>query len=143
MDFHEPTPVTPEGLAAEILRELELRANPDSVAGMARYGISSIGMLGVPVPWQRQLAADAKRRLKAVPDGASIRHATAQLLWDSGIHEARTDRRLPRPDPAPATREQTEAWASDFDSWDIGDQVTTSLFDRTPYAWRSPRSLGP
>jgi 3-methyladenine DNA glycosylase AlkD len=28
-----------------------------------------------------------------------------------------------------------ERWALDFDSWDICDQATTSLFDRTQHAW--------
>lgn len=28
-----------------------------------------------------------------------------------------------------------EAWATDFDSWDLCDQATTSLFDRTRHAW--------
>jgi 3-methyladenine DNA glycosylase AlkD len=27
-----------------------------------------------------------------------------------------------------------ESWAGDFDSWDVCDQVCSSLFDRTPFA---------
>ena len=38
-------------------------------------------------------------------------------------------------EPSLVTREQIEAWAADFDSWDVCDQVTTNLFDRTPFAW--------
>ena len=32
-----------------------------------------------------------------------------------------------------------EAWAADFDSWDLCDQATTSLFDLTPFAWDKAR----
>ena len=32
-----------------------------------------------------------------------------------------------------------EAWAADFDSWDLCDQATTSLFDLTPSAWDKAR----
>ena len=27
-----------------------------------------------------------------------------------------------------------DAWAAAFDSWDVCDQVTSNLFDKTPYA---------
>jgi len=33
------------------------------------------------------------------------------------------------------TSEQMEAWAHDFDSWDVCDQATTCLFDLTKHAW--------
>jgi 3-methyladenine DNA glycosylase AlkD len=29
-----------------------------------------------------------------------------------------------------------DAWAKDFDSWDICDQACTSLFDQNPLAWK-------
>ena len=32
-----------------------------------------------------------------------------------------------------------ERWALGFDSWDITDQATTSLFDLTPYGWDKAR----
>ena len=134
MTSNDPVATSPEGLAAEILRELQRLANPDNVAGMARYGINREGTLGVPVPAQRALAADVKRRLKHVPDGPRIRHSTAQRLWDSGIHEARMTAGF-LDDPALVTREQIESWAADFDSWDVCDQVTFNLFDRTAHAW--------
>jgi len=38
-------------------------------------------------------------------------------------------------DPTAVENEQMEAWAADFDSWDICDQATTSLFDLTKHAW--------
>jgi 3-methyladenine DNA glycosylase AlkD len=39
-------------------------------------------------------------------------------------------------DPAEVTEEQMEAWAADFDSWDVVDGTVSGLFDKTPLAWR-------
>jgi 3-methyladenine DNA glycosylase AlkD len=61
-------------------------------------------------------------------------HDLALALWARGLHETRLlavfvdDARL-------VTRAQMEQWALDFDSWDLCDQATTSLFDQTPHAW--------
>jgi 3-methyladenine DNA glycosylase AlkD len=62
-------------------------------------------------------------------------HALALGLWATGNHEGRLLACFVD-DPAAVTAEQTEAWARDFDSWDLCDQATTSLFDLTPHAWR-------
>jgi 3-methyladenine DNA glycosylase AlkD len=140
MTSNDPAAISPEGLAAEILRELHRLANPDNVAGMAHYGINPQGTLGVPIPAQRALATEAKRRVKLLPDGPRIRHATSQLLWDSATHEARITAGF-LDDPALVTREQIEAWAADFDSWDVCDQVTFNLFDRTALAWQMAEEL--
>jgi 3-methyladenine DNA glycosylase AlkD len=37
-------------------------------------------------------------------------------------------------DPASVTGAQMEAWALEFDSWGVCDQVCSNLFDRTPFA---------
>ena len=42
----------------EVLSRLHSMANPDNVAGMARYGISSQGTLGVSIPALRALAKE-------------------------------------------------------------------------------------
>lgn len=60
-------------------------------------------------------------------------HKLAQELWDSGIHEARIMAALVDV-PGEVTREQMNAWVKEFDSWDVCDQVTTSLFDLTSIA---------
>ncbi|HEY4823209.1 MAG TPA: DNA alkylation repair protein, partial [Candidatus Bathyarchaeia archaeon] len=39
-------------------------------------------------------------------------------------------------DPKMVTEGQMESWAKDFDSWDVCDQVCSSLFDKTPFAHR-------
>src|SRR6185369_4897067 len=109
--------------APEVLAALRAAADPKNVAGMARYGISTQGTLGVPVVLIRRLAKLAGRS-----------HELAAELWDSGIHEARilatiVDR------PEWVTRRQMTAWARDFDSWDVCDQACLNLFRYSPYAW--------
>ena len=42
---------------------------------------------------------------------------------------------LQPPPPARVTAAQMESWVRDFDSWDVCDQVCSSLFDRTPFAY--------
>lgn len=109
--------------AREIIGQLKSLANPDNVAGMARYGISPDGTLGVPVPALRQIAKEIRKD-----------HALAAELWASGIHEARMLAGF-IDDPKQVTEQQMEAWAADFDSWGICDQVCGNLFDKTPFAY--------
>jgi len=108
---------------SQILAMLRSRANPVNVAGMARYGINSHGTLGVPVVELRRLARQIGRD-----------HSLARELWSSGIHEARILATI-IDDPARVTRRQMQAWARDFDSWDVCDQACQNLFRYTPYAW--------
>ena len=109
---------------ASILRELRARADADKVAGMARYGISRVGTLGVSVRELRRMARSLR------PD-----HRLALELWETGVHEARL-LAVFVDDPAAVTEPQTERWAADFDSWDVCDQACTSLFDVSPHGWR-------
>jgi len=110
--------------AAQILDELHARANAANVAGMARYGISTKGTLGVPVNQLRLIARQIGRN-----------HALAAQLWASGVHEARILATI-IDDPKQVTRRQMDAWARDFDSWDVCDQACQNLFRYTPYAWQ-------
>ena len=109
--------------APEILAALRAQANPENVAGMARYGISTDGTLGVPVVVIRRLARKAGRD-----------HELAAELWDSGIHEARILATIVD-EPERVTRRQMDQWARDFDSWDVCDQACQNLFRYTPFAW--------
>jgi 3-methyladenine DNA glycosylase AlkD/peptidoglycan/xylan/chitin deacetylase (PgdA/CDA1 family) len=106
-----------------ILAALRAQANPANVAGMARYGISTNGTLGVPVKSLRKLAKSIGRD-----------HRLALDLWDSGIHEARILATI-IDDPALVTKRQMDRWARDFDSWDVCDQACQNLFRYTPHAW--------
>jgi 3-methyladenine DNA glycosylase AlkD len=109
---------------SEIMRELKNHANPADVAGMARFGIHPKQPLGVSIPFLRALA----KRI-------GTDHALALRLWRSGIHEARILASM-IDDPASVTPAQMDAWARDFDSWDVCDQVCGNLFDKTGYARR-------
>jgi 3-methyladenine DNA glycosylase AlkD len=108
----------------EILGYLASVANPDSVQGMARYGIRPARPLGVSIPRLRQLARDLGRD-----------HLLAQQLWVSGFHEARILAAFIE-DASQVSEKQMEDWVGDFDSWDICDQVCSNLFVKTAFAYR-------
>jgi 3-methyladenine DNA glycosylase AlkD len=108
----------------EVLDRLKSLANPQAVAGMARYGISPHNTLGVSVPALRKLAREVGRN-----------HGLAQQLWSSGVHEARILASM-IDDPRMVTEEQMDRWAADFDSWDVCDQCCGNLFDKTGFAYR-------
>jgi len=110
-------------MLALVIRRLKSHANPANVAGMARYGISTRGTLGVPIPVLRALAKECGRS-----------HRLAQQLWDTGIHEARILATLVD-DPAQVTRGQMDRWARSLDSWDVCDQACQNLFRYTPFAF--------
>jgi 3-methyladenine DNA glycosylase AlkD len=117
--------------APAILAGLRALANPDNVAGMARYGISTAGTLGVTVAQLRDIEKSTRRARKADPRSA---HALAADLWDSGVHEARTLAAL-LDVPALVTREQADEWAADLDSWDVCDLLCGNLLDQTSFAY--------
>jgi len=106
-----------------LIADLRAHANPANVAGMARYGISTEGTLGVPVYVLRRMAKEAARD-----------HALAEQLWNSGIHEARIMATLVD-DPKLVTARQMDRWARDFDSWDVCDHACQNLFRYTPIAF--------
>lgn len=112
-----------ENTPESILAHLHSLANPENVAGMARFGINPQGTLGISIYTLRPLAKKIGKD-----------HALAGALWASGIHEARILAAF-IDDPSLVTPEQMDAWAADFDSWDVCDQACTSLFDRSPLAW--------
>jgi len=108
----------------EIISKLQSLANPENVKGMARYGINQHNNLGISIYLLRPLAKEI-----------GINHALALKLWDSTIHDARLLACF-IDDPQQITSEQMDAWAEDFDSWDICDQACTSLFDISPLAYK-------
>jgi 3-methyladenine DNA glycosylase AlkD len=115
--------------AEAILDRLRGMAKPENVAGMARFGISTKGTLGISVASLRAVARDIRKAVRGKPE----RHALAVELWASGVHEARELATLIEV-AALVTPEQMEAWVADVDSWDVGDGLSMGLFDRTPYA---------
>jgi 3-methyladenine DNA glycosylase AlkD len=109
--------------AEEILGELRALGSEHNRAGMARFGINVDNALGISVTQLRKMAK-----------GIGESHGLAAELWDSGIHEARILASI-IDEPTAVTEEQIEAWAADFNSWDIVDQVCGNLFDKTAFAW--------
>lgn len=117
--------------AMKIIRTLEEFRNPRNVEGMARFGINSKNTLGVSIPMIRDLAKEIVRD----PDLRTNVHRLALELWETGIHEARILAGF-IDDPKCVTESQMEKWSADFDSWDVCDQVCSSVFDRTDFAHR-------
>ena len=107
----------------QVMSRLESLSDPDAVAGMARYGINPENALGISIPKLRKLAGELRGD-----------HALALELWASGVHEARILAGMVD-DPALVGERQMEEWTSDFDSWDLCDQVCMNLYWLTPYAY--------
>jgi 3-methyladenine DNA glycosylase AlkD len=108
----------------EILEQLRAAAKPASLSEMARVGIVGAHRLGVPVPEMRRIAKANGRD-----------HALALALWKTGIADVRIVASMIA-DPGKLTERDMDAWARDFDSWDVVDQVCGNLFDKTPFARR-------
>jgi 3-methyladenine DNA glycosylase AlkD len=108
----------------EIIACLKAETNSVNVAGMARYGISTTNTLGISIYTLRKIAKEIKKK----------DHALALKLWDSGIHEARILASYIE-EPEKVTEAQLEKWVKDFDSWDVGDQVS-ELIAKTPYVMK-------
>ncbi len=106
-----------------LLAHLQAHANPANVAGMARFGINSENTLGVSVTELRRVARETGRS-----------HPVARALWASGIHEARILATMVE-EPERVTPRQMDAWARQFDSWDVCDQACMNLFRYTPFAF--------
>jgi len=106
----------------DILERLRSLANPEAVAGMARFGINPHNTYGVSIPVVRKMAREMGRD-----------HALAEELWASGVHEARILAGMVD-EARMVTEAQMERWAAGFDSWDVCDQCCSNLFDKTELA---------
>jgi 3-methyladenine DNA glycosylase AlkD len=109
--------------AQTILEQLSAMGSEADREGMARYGIKVDDAFGVSV-----------YELRRIAKGYGRDHDLALALWGTGNHEARLLASMVD-DPAAVTEAQMEAWAADFDSWDVCDQVTSNLFDKTRFAF--------
>ncbi len=108
---------------ATALALLQQDARPAELAGMARFGINIQQRLGLSVPALRRIAKTLGHD-----------HALALALWDTGIPDARIVAGMVA-QPAKLTAKQMDAWARDFSSWDVCDQVC-GAFLASPLAWR-------
>ena len=121
----------PEEACIEMLEELRGHADPVNVEGMARFGISSAGTLGVSMRDVRAIGRQVLRQHRR--DGA-FRHSLALCLWESGVHEARILATIVE-EPAAVTPDQALRWARQVDSWDVCDQLCMNLLRATLFAW--------
>jgi 3-methyladenine DNA glycosylase AlkD len=108
----------------DILQQLKSLSDPEAVSGVARFGINPSNTYGVSIPALRKMAREIGKD-----------HPLAQQLWSSGIHEARILSGM-IDIPEMVSEEQMEAWAVDFDSWDVCDQACSNLFDKTEFAYQ-------
>ena len=111
-----------------VVDELRSVADPSRKPGMARVGITVDRALGVSIPQLRRIARAHRGD-----------HDLALGLWATEIHEARILASMVD-DPHQVTRHQMDAWAADFDSWDLCDQVCSNLFGATRSADAAARA---
>lgn len=112
----------------EIIKKLESLENPENVAGMARFGITTKKAFGISAPVLKALAKEIKKQ-------AENRHRLALELWETGVHEARIIAYL-IDNPQEVTIEQMDDWANGFDNWAICDGTCGHLFCRTEFAYQ-------
>lgn len=105
------------------LQRLRAQARPDQLAGMARFGLTGDGRLGLAVPTLRALAREFRRD-----------HELALALWDTGIPDAQLLAGMVA-EPARLTLAQMDHWASGMRAWDVCDQACTNAFVKSPLAW--------
>jgi 3-methyladenine DNA glycosylase AlkD len=110
--------------ASQLVAHLRHRGNPRNLEGMAKFGINTSKAVGVNIP-----------HLRALAKNIGTNHHLASDLWNSQVHEARLLAGF-IDDPLKVTERQMEDWVSDFNSWDLCDQVCSNLFDRTEFAHR-------
>ncbi len=113
--------------ARAVLERLAPLGGEEARAGMARYGIRTDDAFGVSIYELRRVAKELGRD-----------HDLALALWATGNHEARLLASM-IDEPAQVSARQMDEWAGEFDSWDVCDQVTSNLFDKTPFAWAKVR----
>lgn len=108
----------------EIIQLLEDNADPDSLAGMAKMGITPEQAYGVRIPVLRKIAKQAGRNSEL-----------AKKLWSKNTRETRILACMIE-DPKTITEAQAEEWVKEFDYWEICDQCIMNLFDRTEFTVR-------
>jgi 3-methyladenine DNA glycosylase AlkD len=106
------------------MENLQAKAKPEQLNGMARYGMTIKKRLGVSIPDIRKIAKKTGKN-----------HSIAVSLWETGILEARILAAMVA-DPKKLTEGQMEKWVRDINSWDVCDEVCMNLFRKTPYAWK-------
>lgn len=112
---------------AKTMTTLRALARPDQLDGMARFGITGEGRLGVSIPALRNLARSIGKN-----------HLLAQRLWKTGVPDAMILAAFIG-EPEKLSGALMDRWVVCIQSWDVCDQVCSNLFDRTPLAWQKIR----
>ena len=107
----------------QVLEQLQSLADPQAVAGMARFGITPAQTYGASLPQLRSLARRIGRD-----------HDLALHLWEADVRETRILATIVA-DPKLVTEDLMEQWAKDFDYWEICDQCCMNLFERIELAY--------
>ena len=107
-----------------IQKRLKTLGDPDKIPAMAKYGITPEQTFGVKVPHLRAIAKEYRRN-----------HNLALALWKINNRETRILATM-IDDPKQLTEDQMEAWAMEFDYWEICDQACMNLFEKHPLAWQ-------
>ena len=109
----------------EVVKKLKSLKNPKNVEGMARFGIRpKTKVYGISILDLRKIAKIVKKD-----------HELALRLWDLEVHEARLLAGFIA-ESEKLTENQMEKWIKGFDSWDIVDQVSGNLFDKTKFVYK-------
>ncbi|MCP4707839.1 MAG: DNA alkylation repair protein [Planctomycetes bacterium] len=111
----------------EIIQRFEDLSNPETVAGMERYGIKSEKIYGVSIPEIRKLAKEIGTDRKL-----------AHQLWKVNCRERRIlAGMIDQPAEVPET--QLDQWVTGFDNWEVCDQCCMNLFEKTPFAYKKAK----
>ncbi len=105
------------------MARLRAHARPDQLAGMARFGLTGEGRLGLSVPVMRQLGREIGRD-----------HGLALQLAASGVPDAQILAAY-LAEPARLTVAEMNAWVASLAAWDTCDQACGNAFVRSPLAW--------
>jgi 3-methyladenine DNA glycosylase AlkD len=109
---------------SKILKQLEKLANPQIAEAKRNRGSLAKNAYGIMV-----------KDLRKIAQKIGIDHTLALKLYDSDIHEAKKLASI-IDEPARVTESQMEKWLKQFDSWDICDICCSSLFVKTPFAYK-------
>lgn len=105
----------------QIIKKLKIKARPDQLEEMARFGLVKKRRLGVSIPELRQMAQEIGKK-----------HKLSLKLWKTGFQEARILASM-IDNPEDVTEQQMESWVKDIESWDVCDQVCMNLLKKVPF----------
>ncbi|MCE7741189.1 MAG: DNA alkylation repair protein [Candidatus Heimdallarchaeota archaeon] len=107
----------------EVLLKLKLAQNPNSIEGMAKFGITPDKTFGIKIPVLRKMAKEI-----------GVDHNLALELWGLGYRETMILASM-IDDLTQVTEQQMESWVNDFSYWEICDQAIMNLFEKKEQAY--------